>query len=47
VVVDCGFPLVAIVTLRSVDELGLVEGMPIAAIFKANAPHVIPSGSPA
>jgi molybdopterin-binding protein len=47
VVVDCGFPLVAAVTLRSVDELGLVEGMPIAAIFKANAPHVIPSGPPA
>ena len=44
VVVDCGFPLVATVTLRSVDELGLVEGMPIIAIFKANAPHVIPSG---
>jgi molybdopterin-binding protein len=47
VVVDCGFPLVATVTLRSVDELGLVEGMPITAIFKANAPHVIPSRPPA
>jgi tungstate transport system ATP-binding protein len=43
-VVDCGFPLVATVTLRSVDELGLVKGMPIVAIFKANAPHVIPTG---
>ena len=44
VVVDCGFPLVATVTLRSVDELALVEGMPIVAIFKANAPHLIPGG---
>ena len=43
IVVDCGFPLVATVTPRSVAELGLVEGMAIAAMFKASALHVIPS----
>ena len=46
IVVDCGFLLVATVTPRSVDELGLVEGMRIAAIFKANALHLFPSGPP-
>jgi len=44
IVVDCGFPLVATLTPRSVDELGLKEGAPIIAIFKASSPHVIPSG---
>lgn len=42
VVVDCGFPLVAVVTPRSLGDLGLVEGMPIAAVFKASAPHLLP-----
>jgi tungstate transport system ATP-binding protein len=42
IVVDCGFALVATVTPRSLAELGLVEGMPIAAMFKASALHVIP-----
>jgi molybdopterin-binding protein len=41
--VDCGFPLVARVTPRSIDELGLAEGVRIAAIFKATSPHVIPT----
>ena len=41
VVVDCGFSLVAAVTPRSVDELGLVPGLPVTAVFKASAPHVI------
>ena len=40
VVVDCGFPLVATVTRRSASDLGLVEGMTIAAVFKASAPHL-------
>ncbi len=44
IVVDCGFPLVATLTPRSVDELGLKEGAPIVAIFKASSPHVIPGG---
>ncbi len=40
-ILDCGFPLVALVTHRSVEELGLREGTPIIAAFKATAPHVI------
>jgi molybdopterin-binding protein len=44
VVVECGFPLVATVTARSRAELGLVEGMEVAAVFKASALHVIPGG---
>jgi tungstate transport system ATP-binding protein len=45
VVVDCGFPLAAAVTARSVSDLGLVEGRPITAIFKASAPHLIPAAA--
>jgi molybdopterin-binding protein len=40
--VDCGFPLVATITRRSVDDLGLAEGTPITAVFKASAPHLLP-----
>jgi tungstate transport system ATP-binding protein len=43
-VLDCGFPLVALVTHRSVEELGLREGAPVIAAFKATAPHVIRHG---
>lgn len=39
--VDCGFTLVASVTNRSCEELGIAEGMEIAAAFKATAVHVI------
>ena len=45
VLVECGFPLVATVTPRSVTELGLVEGMAVAALFKASAVHVIPGAA--
>jgi tungstate transport system ATP-binding protein len=45
IVVDCGFPLVATVTPRSLAELGLVEGMPISVMFKASAPHLIPAAA--
>ena len=45
VVVDCGFPLVATVTPRSLGDLGLVEGMTIAAVFKASAPHLLPGAA--
>jgi tungstate transport system ATP-binding protein len=41
VIVDVGFPLVASVTARSVAELGLAEGSPITAAFKASAAHLI------
>ena len=46
VVVDVGFPLVAVVTARSIAELGLADGTPVTAVFKASAAHVIgPAGS--
>jgi molybdate transport system ATP-binding protein len=44
VVVDVGFPLVATVTARSVADLGLTEGGPIVAAFKASAVHLIGPG---
>jgi molybdopterin-binding protein len=43
VVVDCGFPLVAAVTPRSVDDLALVPGAAITAVFKASAAHLLPA----
>ena len=43
-VIDCGFSLVALITHRSVEELGLREGAPVIAAFKATAPHVIERG---
>ena len=45
VVVDCGFPLVATITPRSLGEMRLAEGMRITAIFKASAPHLLPAGT--
>jgi molybdopterin-binding protein len=44
VVVDVGFPLVATVTARSAADLGLAEGAPIVAAFKASAAHLIGPG---
>lgn len=40
--IDCGFSLVALVTHRSVEEMSMVEGMPVTAGFKASAAHVLP-----
>jgi molybdopterin-binding protein len=45
VVVDCGFPLVAVVTRRSLAELGLVPGMAVTAVFTANAAHLLPGSA--
>ena len=42
VVLDCGFPLVAMVTARARDELGLAAGVGVHAVFKASAVHVLP-----
>lgn len=39
--VDCGFPLVALITRLSAEELGLEEGLPVVADFKATAVHMI------
>jgi tungstate transport system ATP-binding protein len=41
VVVDCGFPLVAAVTARSLDELALGPGAAVTAVFKASAAHLL------
>lgn len=41
VTVDVGFPLVAAVTRPAVEELGLRPGVPVVAIVKAPAIHVI------
>jgi molybdopterin-binding protein len=42
VTVDCGFPLIAVITNRSLEELGLTVGQDVVASFKASAVHVIP-----
>jgi tungstate transport system ATP-binding protein len=39
--VDCGFPLLGIVTKRAAEELGFVFGKKIFASFKATALHTI------
>ena len=41
VTVDAGFPVTALVTHRSADEMALSEGQPICIAFKATAVHVI------
>ncbi|MBE0430976.1 MAG: TOBE domain-containing protein [Dehalococcoidia bacterium] len=38
---DCGFPLVALITRVSSEELGLDQGSGVYAGFKATAVHVI------
>jgi len=39
---DCGFPLVALITKQSLEDLDLQTGQQIAAAFKAHAVHLIP-----
>jgi len=38
---DCGFPLVAYITMPSCEDLGICEGTVISASFKATAVHVM------
>ncbi|HZK65964.1 MAG TPA: TOBE domain-containing protein, partial [Chloroflexota bacterium] len=38
---DCGFPLVALITRRSYEELALKEGSLVALSFKATAAHLL------
>ena len=40
-VVDCGFPVFALVTRSSAREMGLEPGKAVKAAFKANAVHLI------
>ena len=42
VVLDCGFPLVAHVTVGSARDLALREGEMVTASFKATVPHLLP-----
>jgi len=42
VTIDCGFPVVAVVTRQSSQEMGLSNGAAVNAVFKATAVHVIP-----
>ena len=46
VMIDCGFPLVALVTRREIEDLGLREGESVTAHFKASAPHLLKHGKP-
>lgn len=39
--VDCGVPLLAMITYKATEELGLREGSIVCASFKATAPHVV------
>ena len=41
VVIDCGFPLVALITRASLQEMEIAEGSPVVATFKASAVHMI------
>ncbi|HWF85298.1 MAG TPA: ATP-binding cassette domain-containing protein [Vicinamibacterales bacterium] len=41
IIVDCGFPLVALVTRSARDEMALAEGMSIVAAIKATAIHLV------
>ncbi len=42
VVVDCGLPVVALITRGSANEMKLFEGQQVTATFKATAVHLIP-----
>jgi molybdate transport system ATP-binding protein len=44
-VVDCGFPLAALVTWPACDELALAEGLPVTCVVKATSVHLIPRSS--
>ncbi len=39
--VDCGFPLVSLITRSSAEEMGIAVGQPITVSFKASAVHMI------
>jgi molybdate transport system ATP-binding protein len=42
VTLDCGFPLMALVTRQAKEELGLREGRAVVAAVKATAIHLVP-----
>lgn len=40
-ILDCGFPLVAYITLPSCEDLGIAQGKTVIASFKATSVHII------
>jgi tungstate transport system ATP-binding protein len=40
-ILDCGFPVVAYITVSSCEDLGLCEGTSVTVSFKATAVHVM------
>jgi molybdate transport system ATP-binding protein len=40
--IDCGFPLVAMVTRGAQEELRIELGSPVLAVIKAGAVHLVP-----
>ena len=42
---DCGFPLVALITAQSTGELGLRSGDSVSAVVKATSVHLTAAGS--
>jgi molybdate transport system ATP-binding protein len=42
VTIDCGFPIVALITRRSREELSLAEGSEVGTAIKATAVHIVP-----
>ena len=42
VTLDCGFPLIAHITIQSAREMGLAAGDEVTASFKATVPHLLP-----
>jgi tungstate transport system ATP-binding protein len=40
-ILDCGFPVVAYITMPSCEDLGICEGATISVSFKATAVHVL------
>ncbi len=45
VLVDCGFPLTALVTQRAVEEMRLGEGVEVTVQFRSTAPHLLKAAS--
>ncbi len=41
-ILDCGFPLVAYITIPSCEDLGISPGVTVMVSFKATSVHVIP-----
>jgi tungstate transport system ATP-binding protein len=40
-ILDCGFPLVAYVTITSCEDLGIMPGVTVLSSFKATSVHII------